>query len=135
MSRVRRRDTTPELALRRSLHRRGLRYRIDVPPLPGLRTRADVLFRSARIAIYIDGCFWHSCPEHGVLPRNNRDWWQQKLSATQARDLATNTALQAAGWTVLRFWEHANMEDAAEVVVLALDEHRRQNAPADHNDV
>ena len=75
----RRRDTGPELALRRELHRRGLRYRVDHAPIAGLRCRADIVFTRARVAVFVDGCFWHACPEHGNIPTANREWWQAKL--------------------------------------------------------
>src|SRR5690242_18279969 len=106
MSRVVRRDTRPELELRRELHRRGLRYRVDISPDPRIRGRADILFRGARVAVYVDGCFWHSCPQHGVLPKGNREWWRRKLSTTVQRDRDTEATLRELGWTVLRFWEH-----------------------------
>jgi DNA mismatch endonuclease, patch repair protein len=95
--------TKPELALRRELHRRGLRYRINDPRLPG---SPDVAFTRARVAVFVDGCFWHRCPEHGTLPRNNRDWWLAKLDRNVARDRAKDAALIELGWTVLHVWEH-----------------------------
>src|SRR4051794_33719830 len=94
MSRVRRRDTRPELALRRQLHGRGLRYRVDAPPFPGLRSRADIVFGPAQVAVYVDGCFWHGCPVHGNLPKNNREWWRAKLAANAARDRQTDELLR-----------------------------------------
>lgn len=116
MSRQARRDTAPELALRRVLHRRGLRYRVD-HPLPGMpRRRADLLFTRARVAVFVDGCFWHACPIHGTMPANNQMWWTEKLRRNVARDRETDGLLAAAGWTVLRFWEHAVIEEAADVV-------------------
>jgi DNA mismatch endonuclease (patch repair protein) len=116
MSRQVRRDTAPELRLRRLLFARGLRYRVDAP-LPGMpRRRADVLFTRRRVAVFIDGCFWHSCPVHGTVPRSNRDWWVAKLDKNMARDRETDTYLSANGWAVLRFWEHEDMELAADVV-------------------
>jgi DNA mismatch endonuclease (patch repair protein) len=90
MAKVARRDTRPELELRRELHARGMRYRVDAVPDSKLRSRADILFRRARVAVYVDGCFWHSCPEHGVLPKNNREWWRAKLKATVLRDRTTS---------------------------------------------
>jgi DNA mismatch endonuclease, patch repair protein len=116
MLRTRRRDTTPELALRKALHRVGLRYRVDVSPIKGVRRRADVVFLRQRIAVYIDGCFWHSCPIHATSPKANQAWWAAKLKANQQRDLDTNRHLVAAGWLVLRFWEHENPTEAALVV-------------------
>jgi DNA mismatch endonuclease, patch repair protein len=120
MARVARRDTRPELNLRRVLHARGLRYRVDVSPDPSRRGRADIVFSRARVAVYVDGCFWHSCPEHGVLPKGNREWWQAKLEATVRRDRATEAALRDRGWTVVRTWEHEDPELAADRVEAAL---------------
>jgi DNA mismatch endonuclease, patch repair protein len=120
MARVARRDTRPELELRRILHRRGFRYRVDAPPDPSLRGRADILFPRARVVVYVDGCFWHSCPHHGVLPKGNREWWRAKLEATVTRDRATEEALRERGWNVVRVWEHEDPETAAERVETAL---------------
>ena len=117
--RQRPRDTAPELALRRLLHARGLRYRVDVAPLPGLRRRADVVFTRARLAVFVDGCFWHRCPQHGTSPRNNADWWRDKLDRNVQRDRHTDRALHEAGWQVLRVWEHEPAEAAAEQVCRA----------------
>jgi DNA mismatch endonuclease (patch repair protein) len=107
------RDTSLELRVRRELHQRGLRYRVDIAPLKGLRSRADVVFTRRRIAVYLDGCFWHGCPVHGVIPTAHSDYWQPKLARNMERDRQATHALQDAGWTVLRFWEH---EDTASVV-------------------
>jgi len=119
MSRQRSRDTEPELLLRRELHRRGLRFRVD-RPLPGLpRRRADILLTRAHIAVFVDGCFWHSCPEHATRPVANAAWWEDKLRRNVERDQDTDRRLQDLGWTVLRFWEHSDMDQAAAVVVAA----------------
>ncbi|MBT1191339.1 very short patch repair endonuclease [Rhodococcoides kroppenstedtii] len=120
LSRQRRRDTKPELALRRLLHAAGLRYRVDRAPLPGLRRRADVVFTRARVAVYVDGCFWHSCPVHATHPRNNAQWWADKLAGNVARDRDTDRRLEEAGWTVVRIWEHEDPAAAAEKVVRAV---------------
>lgn len=112
MQRQRQRDTAPEVALRRALHRQGLRFRVDRRPLPGMRRRADVVFGPVRVAVFVDGCFWHGCPVHGTSPKRNADWWESKLAANRARDSDTDTRLREAGWLVLRMWEH---EDALEV--------------------
>jgi DNA mismatch endonuclease, patch repair protein len=122
MSRVRRRDTAPELELRSELHRRGLRYRVDRGPLKGVPSRADLVFGPAKVAVYVDGCFWHSCPEHGTMPRSNEAFWQEKLARNRERDLATNEALAAAGWTVVRIWEHEEPARAADRVEAAVRE-------------
>src|SRR4051794_33758388 len=105
MARVARRDTGPEVALRRELHRLGLRYRVDCPPISGLRTRADVVIRPSLLAVFVDGCFWHGCSDHGVRPKANRDWWRQKLDANISRDRRVDAALREAGWEVIRVWE------------------------------
>ena len=116
MARQARRDTAPEVALRRTLHRRGRRFRIEWP-LPGLpRRRADLCFPRQRIVIFVDGCFWHRCPTHGTSPWTNGDWWSAKLDANVLRDRETDSTLQAQGWTVLRFWEHEDPELAADQV-------------------
>ncbi|WP_072802793.1 very short patch repair endonuclease [Rhodococcoides yunnanense] len=120
LSKQRRRDTKPEIALRRELHRRGLRYFVDRAPLKGMRRRADVVFPRRRVAVYVDGCFWHSCPIHATKPRNNAQWWADKLAANVARDRDTDRLLAAEGWTVLRIWEHEDPVAAAELVVRVL---------------
>jgi len=116
MSVARRRDTTPELALRRELHALGLRYRVTYP-VPGQRRRTiDVAFTRAKVAVFVDGCFWHGCPEHGNAPRANRSWWETKLAANRARDLDTDRMLRELGWRVIRFWEHEEPHQAAATV-------------------
>jgi DNA mismatch endonuclease, patch repair protein len=120
MARVARRDTRPELELRRELHARGLRYRVDASPAPSLRGRADILFRQAGVAVYVDGCFWHSCPEHGVMPRGNREWWREKLAATVRRDQRTEASLRELGWEVIRVWEHEDPVAAADRIEAAV---------------
>ena len=105
MQRQRQRDTKPELAIRRVLHARGYRYRVDYP-IPGSRAKADVAFTRLRIAIFVDGCFWHQCPAHGTLPKRNRKWWKAKLAANVRRDAEIDKHLGSCGWTVLRIWEH-----------------------------
>jgi len=114
MQATRRRDTSAEMAIRRELHRRGLRYRVDRAPLAGSRRRADIVFGAARVAVYVDGCFWHRCPEHGTLPKANRAWWEEKLLANQRRDQDTNERLTAAGWLPVRVWEHEEPAAAAD---------------------
>src|SRR5689334_20738317 len=106
-------STKPELALRRELHRRGLRFRVNHAALPG---RPDVALIRVRVAVFVDGCFWHRCPEHGTLPRNNREWWQDKLDRNVARDRAKDAALADLGWTVLHIWEHEAPDAAADRV-------------------
>ena len=116
MSRLRRRDTRPEVELRSELHRRGLRFRVDRRADASVRTRADVLFTRARVAVFVDGCFWHVCPKHQTWPRNNAVWWREKLLGNVTRDRQTDALLEAAGWTVVRVWEHEEAEDAADRV-------------------
>ena len=94
------------MRVRRLLHARGLRYLVDAAPLPGVRRRADLIFRGQRVAVFIDGCFWHGCPEHGMTPRTNTDFWRGKLARNRERDVETDQILLDAGWVVLRFWEH-----------------------------
>ena len=106
------RDTAPELAVRRLLHAAGCRYRVDVQPLSDLRRRADIVFRPQRLAVFIDGCFWHGCPTHGATPRTNTEYWSAKLTANHSRDADTNDRLTGQGWHVARYWEH---EEAATV--------------------
>jgi len=127
MSRLGRRDTLPELAIRSELHRRGLRFRVDRAPLPGLRSRADVVFGPARVAVYVDGCFWHSCPEHGTRPKANADWWEQKLQRNRERDAETDHTLTEHGWEVVRIWEHEDPVVAADRVEEAVAS--RKGAP------
>lgn len=120
MKRVRRRDTKAEILLRRVLHRRGLRYFVDRAPIKGLRSRADLLFPRARLAVFVDGCFWHSCPLHATEPKTNQEWWESKLRANVERDRRTDGALEVAGWAVLRVWEHEAVELAADRVETAV---------------
>ncbi|MGI8875780.1 MAG: very short patch repair endonuclease [Egibacteraceae bacterium] len=109
----RRRDTKPELAIRSAVHRMGLRYRVDVAPLPDRRRRADIVFPRQRVAVYVDGCFWHGCPEHGLVPRAHRDYWLEKIGRNRERDAETDAALREAGWMVVRVWEHEESTVAA----------------------
>lgn len=118
------RDTVPELAVRKLLHASGLRYNVDKVVLQQPRRRADIVFPSIRVAVFIDGCFWHRCPTHGTSPANNSDWWREKLDRNVARDRETNQLLEDQGWTVLRFWEH---EDPAAIAPKVLEAvHRRR---------
>ena len=105
------RDTQPELLVRRALHARGLRFRVDLRPEPTLRTRADIVFTRRRIAVYIDGCFWHGCPLHGTSPKANADYWTPKLARNVERDREATVALEALGWIVLRFWSHEPVDE------------------------
>ena len=120
MQRQARRDTRPEVSLRRQLWRRGLRYRVEVSPLPELRRRADIVFTRRRVVVYVDGCFWHSCPEHATEPKANQAWWVAKLAANVERDRDTDERLDAAGWQVVRVWEHEDPQEAADRVESAV---------------
>jgi DNA mismatch endonuclease (patch repair protein) len=111
-------DTLPEVRVRSALHREGLRFRKNVRPVPALRCTADVVFPRARVAVFIDGCFWHSCPIHRSMPRTNGEWWRAKLDATKERDRANTRELENAGWSVLRVWEH---DEVPAVVALVKD--------------
>jgi DNA mismatch endonuclease (patch repair protein) len=107
MRRNRRKDTKPELIIRSLLHREGLRFRVDLPiRAADVRVRPDIVFTRARLAVFIDGCFWHCCPEHGTSPARNIAYWAPKLERNVARDRRVNRALEAAGWRVIRAWEH-----------------------------
>nr|WP_255472402.1 very short patch repair endonuclease [Quadrisphaera setariae] len=118
----RRRDTAPELAVRRELWRRGHRYLVDATPAgTSRRRRADVVLRGRRVAVFVDGCFWHSCPEHLHVPKANRAWWEVKLASIRERDARTDAELLAAGWLPLRVWEHERPADAVDRIEAALD--------------
>ncbi|MFI9566424.1 very short patch repair endonuclease [Streptomyces rishiriensis] len=106
MQAIRSRDTKPEWLIRRLVHARGLRYRVSARPLPDLRRTADLVFRPAKVAVFIDGCYWHGCPEHYVSPRTNSGYWSEKVERNVNRDRETDRKLDEAGWLVLRFWEH-----------------------------
>lgn len=116
------RDTSPELALRSILHARGLRFRKRLTIRLGGRrwTQPDVVFTRQRIAVYVDGCFWHRCPVHGTRPKGNAAYWSPKLDRSVARDRDTDARLAALGWTVVRAWEHEEPDAVAERVVAAL---------------
>jgi DNA mismatch endonuclease, patch repair protein len=114
MQSQRRQDTGPELALRRALHKRGLRYFVHRRPLPALRRTADIVFPTTRVAVFMDGCFWHGCPEHSQrLTRHNAWYWPEKIASNQRRDRDTDDRLRAEGWLSVRIWEHENPAHAA----------------------
>jgi DNA mismatch endonuclease, patch repair protein len=117
MARVRSKHSGPEIRLRKALWAKGLRYRLH-QPLPG---RPDMLFVRARVAVFVDGCFWHGCPEHHTEPKTNSEFWRQKLQANRARDNRVNDELQTAGWTVVRLWQHtvdSNIQNAVDTIIL-----------------
>ncbi|MDX3388266.1 very short patch repair endonuclease [Streptomyces niveiscabiei] len=118
------RDTKPEKLLRSALHRHGLRYRVGVRPLPDLRRTADVVFTKVRVAVFVDGCYWHGCPEHHRPAKKGAAFWQEKIAGNQARDTETNEALRNAGWLVIRVWEHEDPERAAQAVLQAVRSRR-----------
>jgi DNA mismatch endonuclease (patch repair protein) len=125
MSRQARAGTAPEMALRRLLHRNGLRYRVGWP-VPGRpRRTVDIAFTRPRVAINIHGCFWHGCPEHGTAPQANSAWWKEKLERNRARDEDTRRHLEERGWTLVEVWEHEAPEDAFRRVVTALNAARQ----------
>jgi DNA (cytosine-5)-methyltransferase 1 len=134
MSTTKRRDTGPELALRAQLHRMGLRYTID-RPVDGTRRRADIVFSGPRVAVYVDGCFWHGCPDHGTLPKKSREWWRAKLDANRRRDADTDARLREAGWVVLRFWEHDDPAVAAKLISTTVASRRHSRGPTSGSEV
>lgn len=134
MSRQVRTGTKPELAIRRELHRRGFRYRVNRAPLAGIRRSADIVFGRDRVVVMIDGCFWHRCPEHGTAPKSNAEWWDEKLGRNVERDEETNRLLAAAGWTVLRFWEHEDPQQVADRIDAVLRA-RRSSRPSPRSTV
>jgi DNA mismatch endonuclease (patch repair protein) len=117
-------DTRPELALRSQLYERGLRYRVDAKPLVDVRRKADVVFPGVRVAVFVDGCYWHGCPDHYRPAVKNAVFWREKIEGNRARDAETNAKLLAAGWTVIRVWEHDDPALAAERIDRRLHELR-----------
>lgn len=109
----RRRDTKPEMAVRRAVHALGLRYRVDARPLADLNRRADLVFKRANVAVFVDGCYWHGCPEHGTTPKQNATYWGPKIRRNRDRDAETDRLLGEAGWVTVRIWEHEDAHEAA----------------------
>lgn len=107
-----RRDTGLEVAIRKCLHRSGLRFRVDYRPEKSLRCRGDIVFTRLKVIVFVDGCFWHGCPLHATLPVNNAEWWREKLASNVERDRRNTRALEALGWIVIRVWEHETIESA-----------------------
>jgi len=110
----RRRDTRPELAVRQAAHALGLRYRVDARPLSDLNRRADLVFTRAKVAVFVDGCYWHGCPEHHTAAKTNAAYWGPKISGNRGRDAETDQLLREAGWVTVRIWEHEDARKAAE---------------------
>jgi len=124
MRAVRRRDTKPERELRSALHRRGLRFRVDYAiSVDGRSPRPDIAFTRDRIAIFVDGCFWHGCPEHAQRPKSNTAYWGPKLARNVERDAEQTAKLEGAGWTVLRVWEHEPLDAVVDRVVELIERH------------
>jgi DNA mismatch endonuclease (patch repair protein) len=117
-----RRDTAPELQIRRLVHAMGLRYRVDARPLADFNRRADLVFRGPRIAVFVDGCFWHGCPAHGTKPKTNGEYWSPKIARNKERDAETTDVLIDAGWRVIRTWEHEDPVESAERIAAAVRE-------------
>ena len=122
------RDTKPELALRRAVHACGLRYFVNRRPISSVRRTADMVFPRVKVAVFLDGCFWHGCPQHHTVAKTNADYWATKVIDNRERDRETDQLLQAAGWAALRFWEHEDAEVAARAVVEVV-KHSRARTP------
>jgi DNA mismatch endonuclease (patch repair protein) len=120
------RDTRPELAVRSAVHRLGLRFRVSVSPLKDVRRSADLVFVSARVAVFVDGCFWHGCPDHYVPSRSNREYWADKISRNRARDSDTDRRLQEAGWLPIRVWAHEDPAGVAPMIADAVRERTKK---------
>ena len=118
-------DTAPEKALRSILHKKGLRYQVDTRPVKELNRRADIVFRSVKVAIFVDGCFWHGCPIHGTQAKANAEFWKNKIKQNQLRDTNTNKQLKKAGWRVVRAWEHEDSRKTAEKIYSIVMKRRR----------
>ncbi|WP_159841831.1 very short patch repair endonuclease [Nocardia sp. CY41] len=116
------RDTKPEMLVRRAVHAMGLRYRVAARPLLDQRFTADLVFTRARVAVFIDGCYWHGCPLHHRLPRQNQDYWLKKIERNQDRDMRTDSMLKSAGWRSLRFWEHEDPSLVAATIAKTIGE-------------
>ncbi len=132
MAKVRQKETGAEVALRQEMYRIGLRYRVDYEVLRKPRRVADVAFPGRKIAVFVDGCFWHGCPEHATWPKQNAEFWREKIEANRRRDADTNERLRSLGWTVLRFWSHESPNEAARTVahmVAKVDTERRTSPP------
>jgi DNA mismatch endonuclease, patch repair protein len=124
MTSTRQKDTKPEVLLRTELHQLGLRYRLHQPVVPGVRRRPDIVFGPAKVAVFVDGCFWHGCPEHGTTPKANAAFWAKKISDNRRRDADTNERLEVAGWKVIRVWEHDDPCRAAKKIEQAVRRRR-----------
>lgn len=124
MSKQKSRNTGIEMALRKLLHAAGFRYRVHRRPVKGVRREADLVFGPARVAVFVDGCFWHGCPEHATWPKNNAEFWREKIETNRRRDADTDARLLDSGWLALRIWEHESAETAADRVMDTVRERR-----------
>ncbi|MFE8886861.1 very short patch repair endonuclease [Pseudarthrobacter enclensis] len=118
------RDTKPELAVRRAAHALGLRYRVAVQPVQGLRRTADMVFPRLKVAVFVDGCFWHGCPEHYKEPRSHVDYWREKIAGNRLRDRQTTGLLNREGWLALRYWAHEDPVSVAKQIAEVVDQRR-----------
>jgi DNA mismatch endonuclease, patch repair protein len=130
MRRQRSADTAPELKLRQALYQRGLRYRVQRRPLPGVQRTSDVVFPSLKIVVDVRGCFWHGCVVHRTIPRNNQEWWTNKIKRIRERDEETEKLLRDSGWQVVVVWEHDDIEQAAEAICKLVRAARSARTPA-----
>lgn len=124
------RQTTPEVRLQSMLRSAGVRFTTDARPLPALRRTADIVLRRLKIAVFVDGCFWHGCPAHCTWPTHNRAWWRAKIARTRARDHDTDVQLRAAGWAVIRIWEHAVNPRAIQRILVHVAKQAHGHGPA-----
>lgn len=124
MTSTRQKDTKPEVLLRTELHQLGLRYRLHRAVVPGVRRRPDIVFGPAKVVVFVDGCFWHGCPDHGTKPKANAAFWAKKISDNRQRDADTDERRKAAGWKVARVWEHEDPRRAAKKIERAVRRRR-----------
>ena len=122
------RDTGPEMRIRYAVHALGLRYRVGIRPVPALRRTADLVFTRAKVAVFVDGCYWHGCPAHYRPSRLNADFWASKIAANRERDVETDARLVEAGWTVVRIWEHEDPDAGAQRVRAAVTAARTRSS-------
>lgn len=120
-------DTGPEVRLRSLVHRAGLRYAIDVRPESDINRRADLVFRDTKVAVFVNGCFWHGCPKHYSSPKSNMRYWSEKVRRNRERDIETRFLLKHRGWRVLVFWEHQPAESCSARVVSVVSERKRRS--------
>jgi len=126
MRQIRRENTSPELAIRSQIHKLGLRFLVHTRPITQSLAKPDIVFKKSRVAVYVDGCFWHACPNHATWPKTNRTWWKKKILGNIERDRRHDAELSAEGWTIVWIWEHEKPEIAA-ALICALIHHRDQN--------